>query len=79
MTETILPCKLCGSEARVAYIEIAEDDEGKYTYEMYYVKCCTEYCDNWYLPDHELDYSEEAAIDTWNRLQSEDRDVEDTE
>lgn len=61
----ILPCKLCGSEARIAYFEIAEDDEGNYTYEEYFVKCCNEECDNWYLPD-KLHYTEQNAIDAWN-------------
>ena len=64
--EKILPCKLCGSEARIAYWEIAEDDEGKYTYEMYFVKCCKEECDNWYLPN-KLYYTEQDAIDAWNK------------
>ena len=68
--EKILPCKLCGSEARIAYFEIAEDDEWKYTYEKYFVKCCNEECDNWYLPD-ETYYSEQDAIDVWNNLEDE--------
>ena len=48
---------------------IAEDDEWKYTFEMYYVRCCNEECDNRYLPDHELSYTEEDAIEVWNEIQ----------
>lgn len=68
----ILPCKLCGSQARIAYVEIAEDDEWKYTFEEYYVRCCNEECDNYYVPDHELSYTEEDAIEVWNEIQKRD-------
>lgn len=68
--DNILPCKKCSSEARIAYWEVAEDDEGKYTFEMYFVKCCNEDCDNWYLPD-KLYYTEQDAIDAWNNMEDE--------
>lgn len=66
MEEEIVRCKLCGSEAGIAYLEIQEDDEGKYTFEKYYVKCCNDECDNWYLPDYELSYTKHDAIEVWN-------------
>lgn len=68
----ILPCKVCGSQARIACVEIAEDDDWKYTFEMYYVRCCNEECDNYYVPDHELSYTEEDAIEVWNEIQKRD-------
>lgn len=61
----LLPCKLCGSEGVCSTWEIEEDDEGKYTFEMYYCRCSNYNCPN---KIDELQFTEEDASEEWNKL-----------
>lgn len=53
----------CGGKAEVHSWEIEEDDEGEYTFDMYYVEC--EECHK-RIPI--LQFMEEDAIKLWNEL-----------
>ena len=60
-------CQRCGALAQLETVEIAEDDEWKYTFEMYKV-CCT----NWDCPNEtELQWYEEDAVEEWNNTEDE--------
>lgn len=54
------PCK-CGGKAVLKTAEIQEDDEGLYTFEMYFVEC--EICDE----ETDCEFTEADAINVWNR------------
>lgn len=53
----------CGGKAKVHSWEIEEDDEGEYTFDMYYVEC--EKCHK-RIPI--LQFIEEDAIKLWNEF-----------
>lgn len=53
----------CGSSAEVHSWEIEEDDNGEYTFDMYYVEC-----DECHKRIPILQFMEEDAIKLWNEL-----------
>lgn len=52
----------CGGLADIHTWEIEEDDEGQYTFDMYYIEC--ERCHKRNLV---LELTEEDAVQLWNR------------
>ena len=57
----IKPCCKCGGRAVLVPVERQEDDEGKYTFDMFYVECVN--CGN----STDCEYTEEDAMNEWNR------------
>lgn len=57
---TIKRCE-CGGIADIHTWEIEEDDEGQYTFDMYYVEC-----DECHKRISILQFTEDDAINQWN-------------
>lgn len=51
----------CGGTPHLNSWEVQEDDEGNYTFDMYYVKC-----ENCKKAIPELQFTEEDAVQIWN-------------
>ena len=63
MTEILnkeIKCKFCGGIAKMHTYEVYEDDEGNYSFEMFYIKCdnCGKSTNSEFLP--------KDAIEKWN-------------
>ncbi len=54
-------CCKCGGRAVLVTVERQEDDEGKYTFDMFYIECVN--CGN----STDCEYTEEDAMNEWNR------------